>query len=316
MDFPEIISGLGESDDAAVYKISDQSAMIFTTDFFTPIVDDPYAYGAIAAANALSDVYAMGGNVIMALNIACFPKTMDEDIIRRILLGGAEKVLEAGGAIAGGHTIDDEEPKYGLAVVGLIHPDRLLEKHGALPGDRLILTKPIGTGLITTALKGGIADPEHIQRAIESMSQLNRQASELASQVTCHAATDITGFGLIGHSLELAVHSHVTLRLNIQQIPLLPGSREYAEQWLFPAGANRNRDAFHHMVSYSGQISEETQLMLATPETSGGLLLALPDDQAHRYMELCRNSGQPAWIVGEVLEGAAGIEFISSSPIL
>ncbi len=292
-----------------MYQVSDDEAFIFTTDFFTPIVDDPYDYGAIAAANALSDVYAMGGDVLLALNIACFPETMDEEMIRQILLGGAEKVREAGGAIAGGHTIDDEEPKYGLAVMGRVHPDHVLEKSGACEGDVLVLTKPLGAGLITTALKGDMAETAHIDAAVKSMSLLNKAAGEAARQSVIHAATDVTGFALVGHALELAGQSRVKLVFRISALPFLPGVESYADMWLFPAGTSRNREAFESRVSFSGEVGEEMRAVLFTPETSGGLLLAMPRDELPGFTDRCRQRDQQCWEVGEVQPGQ-GLEFL------
>jgi selenide, water dikinase len=298
------LSGLAEADDAAVYKISDELALISTLDFFTPIVDDPYDYGAIAAANALSDVYAMGGDVLFALNIACFPKTMDDAIVRAILSGGAEKVAEAGGALAGGHTIDDEEPKYGLAVIGSAHPSKIWEKSGARPGDLLVLTKRIGTGLITTALKGGVASPQHVAAAVASMKMLNRTAAMVAKELSVHAATDVTGFGLIGHANEIAKMSHVRLAFDAGSIALLPGVPEYSAQFLFPAGAAQNRSAFERITRFDDAVPEEVRMLLMSPETSGGLLLSLPENDAREYVSRMMLRGFDAWIAGRVEEGA------------
>lgn len=303
-EFPDIISGIAEGDDAAVYRVSSDLALIFTTDFFTPIVDDPYDFGAIAAANALSDIYAMGGEVVLALNIACFPKNMNETIIEQILLGGAEKVHEAGGAIAGGHTVDDEEPKYGLAVLGRIHPSKLWEKSGACPGDALVLTKPLGTGLITTALKGGLADPGHLAIAAASMKQLNRTACRIAADFRCHAATDVTGFGFIGHALEIADRSKVSLRIAYNEIQLLPGTLDYARMWLFPAGAERNRKTYHSKVGFHESISEEDRMILFNPETSGGLLMAMPEKDAAKYVNDCIEQSIASQLIGHVESGS------------
>jgi len=223
-DYPNMLVGLEVSDDAAVYKITDEVAVIQTLDFFTPVVDDAYAYGAIAAANAMSDIYAMGGQVALALNICGFPPDLPLEIISEILRGGAEKVREAGGVLAGGHTIDDNEPKYGLAVMGLVHPRRILTKGGARPGDLLAITKPLGTGIITTAAKGDAADPAHVAGAIASMQKLNRQAVQWIQQAEVHACTDITGFGLLGHGYEMAEKSGVRLHFRIDRLSFLEGS--------------------------------------------------------------------------------------------
>jgi selenide,water dikinase len=301
--------GLESPDDAAVYRISDDQALIFTTDFFTPVVDDPYTYGAVAAANAMSDIYAMGGQVVLALSIAAFPPKLPAHVISEILRGAAEKVAEAGGVIAGGHTIDDDEPKFGLAVMGTVHPSKVGKKGGARPGDQLLLTKPLGVGIITTAAKGDQADPAHLDGAIQAMVQLNRKAAELAQQVTFHAMTDITGFALLGHGYEMASQSGVRLRFELERLPFLEGAKDYAALWLFPGGTCNNERTFEEHVTFRG-VADEIQQLLYTPETSGGLLVALPPAEAARVEELCRGAGQPVWRVGEVVDGE-GIEVVS-----
>jgi len=300
---PELLVGLEASDDAAVYKINDEVAVIQTLDFFPPIVDDPYDYGAIAAANAMSDVYAMGGEVVLALNICGFPPDLPPKIIAEILRGGAEKVAEAGGVLAGGHTLDDKEPKYGLVVMGLVHPDRVLTKAGARPGDVLVLTKPLGVGIITTALKGEVAGPAHVSVAVESMKRLNRHAARLIQRVGVNACTDITGFALLGHGYEMAEKSSVRLRFHVDQLPFLDGAVEYAEQWLFPAGTCNNERAYEHAVHFAPEVSEEMQQLLYTPETSGGLLVAVPQEKLEELIGLFAEEGEPHWVVGEVVEG-------------
>jgi len=300
---PELLVGLEASDDAAVYKINDEVAVIQTLDFFPPIVDDPYDYGAIAAANAMSDVYAMGGEVVLALNICGFPPDLPPKIIAEILRGGAEKVAEAGGVLAGGHTLDDKEPKYGLVVMGLVHPDRVLTKAGARPGDVLVLTKPLGVGIITTALKGEVAGPAHVSVAVESMKRLNRHAARLIQRVGVNACTDITGFALLGHGYEMAEKSSVRLRFHVDQLPFLDGAVEYAEQWLFPAGTCNNQRAYEHAVHFAPEVSEEMQQLLYTPETSGGLLVAVPQEKLEELIGLFAEEGEPHWVVGEVVEG-------------
>jgi selenide,water dikinase len=306
-DFPDLLVGLEGPDDAAVYRVSDELALVLTLDFFTPIVDDPYQFGAIAAANAMSDVYAMGGDVVMALNIAAFPPKMPAPIIAEILRGGAEKVAEAGGVIAGGHTIDDDEPKYGLAVLGFVHPQRVATKGGAQPGDRLALTKPLGVGIITTAAKADLTDPEHVRAATESMLTLNRRGARLMRAAGFHGATDITGFALLGHACEMAEQGGVRLRFHLDQMPFLPGALTYAEQWLFPGGACRNQDTYKAMVQLAPGVEEDREMLLYTPETSGGLLIALSPESLEKLKTLCRDEGQPLWEIGEVLEGE-GIE--------
>lgn len=303
-DYPNLLVGLETSDDAAVYEVSDELAIIQTLDFFTPIVDDPYTFGAIAATNALSDVYAMGGRVLLALNIACFPAQLPAATITEILRGGGDKVREADGVIAGGHTVDDPEPKYGLAVMGSVHPRHIATKAGARPGDALLLTKPVGTGIITTAAKSDVAAPEHLQAAVDSMLQLNRIAERLVPEFDLKAATDITGFSLLGHAQEMAEQSGVCLRIHSQNVPLLPGAREYAGQWLFPGGSKRNRDYFQPHVQVTPTVSEELLMLLYTPETSGGLLLAVPTGRLVAVKAFLRAAGQAYWAIGEIESGA------------
>lgn len=308
--YPNLLVGLETGDDAAVYQVSDELAIIQTIDFFTPVVDDPYEFGAIAAANAMSDVYAMGGEVVLALNVCGFPPSMPPEIIREILRGGGEKVAEAGGVIAGGHTLDDDEPKYGLSVMGFVHPRKVATKVGARPGDVLFLTKPLGVGIITTAAKGGVAEPAHLRGAVEQMLVLNRKPAQLMQQVDFHAVTDITGFALIGHSYEMAELSEVTLRFHIDKLPFLEGAKEYAADWLFPGGASCNKDAYESQVAFASGIPDEMQMLLYTPETSGGLLICVPPDQADRLAGVFSSEGQQYWIVGEAVEGPPRIEVV------
>jgi selenide,water dikinase len=303
-DYPNLLVGLETSDDAAVYKINDELAIIQTLDFFTPIVDDPYTYGAIAAANALSDVYAMGGEVIMALNILCFPSQLPAAMASEILRGGADKVREAGGVVAGGHTVDDPEPKYGMAVMGFVHPQHIATKGGARPGDVLLLTKPLGVGIINTAAKSDVAQSAHLQAAIDSMLQLNRIAARLVPQFELKGMTDITGFSLLGHAQEMAQQSGVCLRIHTAQVPLLPGALDYANQWLFPGGSKRNRDYFEQWVKVSPQVSEELLMLLYTPETSGGLLIAVPQGKLDEVGAFLKAQPQAYWVIGEVESGA------------
>ncbi len=306
-DYPQLLVGLEGSDDAAVYRIAEEVAVIQTLDFFTPIVDDPYDFGAVAAANAMSDVYAMGGEVVLALNICAFPDDLPLEVVQAILRGGADKVAEAGAVLAGGHTIEDREPKYGLAVTGIVHPERIWTKAGVRVGDRLVLTKPLGVGLITTALKGQVAEPEHVAAAVRSMARLNRGAARAAREVEVHACTDITGFSLLGHSLEMAEQSGVALRFSFRALPLLPGAQDYAEQSLFPGGSCRNRDAYTEKVRFAAEIPEEMRMLLFTPETSGGLLLAVDAASAERLVARLHASGEDGWVVGEAIPGE-GIE--------
>ena len=308
--YPNLLVGLEVSDDAAVYRISDEVAVIQTIDFFTPVVDDPYDYGAIAAANAMSDVYAMGGEVVLALNVCGFPPDLPPEIVSEILRGGAEKVAEAGGVLAGGHTIDAQEPTYGLSVMGLIHPDRVWTKGGAHPGDVLVLTKPLGVGIVTTALKGEVANPAHVAAAVESMKKLNRDAARLIQQVNANACTDITGFALLGHGYEMAEKGSVRLRFHLDHIPFVEGAIEYAGDRLFPGGTHKNKQAYEHAVHFAPGVPEEMQQLLYTPETSGGLLAAIPPEKLETLTELFADEAHPCWIVGEVMDGE-GVEVTS-----
>ena len=307
---PNLLVGLEVSDDAAVYRINDEVAVVLTVDFFTPVVDDPYDYGAIAAANAMSDVYAMGGEVTMALNVCGFPPELPPEVVSEILRGGAEKVAEAGGVLAGGHTIDAKEPTYGLAVMGLVHPDRVWTKGGGRPGDALILTKPLGVGIVTTALKGGVADPAHVAEAVKSMKRLNRDAARLIGQIGANGCTDITGFALLGHACEMAQKGGVRMRFFLDALPFVAGAVEYADQWLFPGGTCNNEKAYAQAVTFDGGIAEEMQQLLFTPETSGGLLAAVSPRKLDALLDLFAEAEHPCWVVGEVLEGE-GIELMN-----
>ena len=298
-----MLVGLDGPDDAGVYQLNDEQAIVSTVDFFPPVVDDPYTFGSIAAANAMSDVYAMGGEVLFALNLAAFPDNLDRSILTEILRGGAEKVAEAGAIVIGGHTISDDEPKFGLAVTGLVHPAHVLAKGGAQPGDVLVLTKPLGVGLITTALKNGLADPAHVEGAVQSMARLNRHAAHLAQRFEAHACTDVTGYGILGHGLEMANASRVMFRLRMADIPLLPGAREYAEREIFPGGLGRNRDWVLPHTRFADSIDAAQRALLFDPETSGGLLIALDPAQAQLFLAQAQADGLPARMVGEVVSG-------------
>lgn len=307
--YPDVLVGLTVSDDAAVYRITDDVAMIQTLDFFTPIVDNPYDYGAIAAANSMSDVYAMGGEVLLAMNICGFPADLPPEIIGEILRGGAEKVAEAGGALVGGHTVDDKEPKYGLSVMGRVHPNKILTKGGAKIGDALILTKPLGVGMITTAFKADVAAPEHIAAAVESMKRLNRQAMQFIQAVGVHACTDITGFSLLGHGSEMAEKGGVRLRFSFERLPFIEGAKPYAEDWLFPAGSRKNQRFYQHVVQFAPEISEEMQMLMFTPETSGGLLAAVSPEKSDSLIALFADAGHFCAVIGSVVEGE-GIQVV------
>ena len=307
MSDPNVIVGLQTSDDAAVYKLSDEQAIVQTVDFFPPVVDDPYLYGAIAAANSMSDVFAMGGEVMLALNIAAFPDNLPLDILSRIFQGGADKAMEAGIVIAGGHTVTDDEPKYGLVVTGTIHPERILTKAGAKPGDVLFVTKRFGTGVITTAIKQDAADAADANAAIESMLALNQQASRLAQSVGVNACTDITGFGLLGHATEVAVKSGVALEINASLIPWLPGAERYAADGRFPGGAGRNRDYYEPLpevgITIGESVPSDIARLLFSPETSGGLLLSVPSERAQALRDAFSGAGCELWEIGGVREG-------------
>jgi len=306
---PNLLVGLGAPDDAAVYKVSDDLALIQTVDFFTPIVDTPYEYGAIAAANSMSDVYAMGGEVVFALNIAAFPPDLPAAILADILRGGADVVRSVGAAIAGGHSIQDKEPKYGLAVTGMVHPERILTKGGARPGDALILTKPLGTGTITTALKRGQVEPAHLDAAIASMVRLNRVAAQAAQAAGAHAATDITGFGLLGHALEMAQAAGVRFRIRFDALPWLPGALRYGEKWVFAGGAHNNHAFYNPAVTYTRAVTDWQETLLHDPQTSGGLLVALPQPGVEAFLAFCESRGEKVFLVGEVVPGA-GMEIV------
>ena len=299
-----LLVGLDTSDDAAVYYLNEETALVQTVDFFTPIVDEPYLFGQIAAANALSDVYAMGGKPLTALNIVGFPTcSLPLTVLEEILRGGAEKVIEAGAVIAGGHTIQDDEPKYGLSILGTVHPKKIMTNGGAQVGDSLILTKPLGTGIIATATKGGLVSEEVREKAIQSMVTLNKRAAELMQEFEAHSCTDITGFGFLGHAWEMAKASEVTLEIEMNHVPVLPGAREYANFGLVPAGAYQNREYLQGKVEFQGQIDQVDQDLLFDPQTSGGLLIALSGENAQKFL-----AAYPEGVlIGRILEKSSGI---------
>ena len=285
---PNLLVGFDRSDDASVYKLSEELALVQTVDFFPPIADDPYTFGAIAAANALSDVYAMGGEPKLALNIMAIPKKMPKEAVHELLRGGYDKVYEAGALITGGHSILDEEPKYGLAVTGFVHPEKLLSNSGAQPGDVLFLTKPIGIGILTTAAKVDMVSEETYAKALQQMMTLNKSARDVIVNYRVHACTDVTGFGLLGHACEMAQGSDVELQLRVDQIDLIPEALELATIGILPEGMYRNRDFAESFVD-AGRVSLAKQDMLYDPQTSGGLLIAVhPEDADSLYEELQR----------------------------
>ena len=310
LDFPDLLVGLEDPDDAAIWRLSDDRALVVTTDFFTPLVDDPYDYGAIAATNALSDVYAMGGAPFLALNVAALPPDLPVEMSAEIVRGGAEKVKEAGVVLAGGHTIQDKEPKYGLVVLGFVHPERLITKGGAQPGDILIMSKPLGFGAITTALKRDLVELSDIAEAVYWMKRLNRAASQAATAVGVRGGTDVTGFSLLGHAWEMALASQVRLRFEFEQIPVIEAARGYADQWIFPGGASDNRLYYQSHVNFSPAIAEPSQMLLFDPQTSGGLLLAVPREKLGSFQEQADKLEQPIWVVGEVFAGQPFIDVL------
>ncbi len=301
-DFPALLVGLGVPDDAAVYRINDSTAIIQTMDFFPPVVDDAYAFGAIAAANAMSDVYAMGGEALVALNIAAWRDDLPLELLSDIFRGAADKVAEAGAAIAGGHTITDDEPKFGLAVTGVVHPDRIITKGGARAGDALVLTKPLGSGLLTTAGKHGVVSDTHLQNAIAWMTRLNRGAAQALQAVGVKCATDITGYGLLGHAYEVAEASHVALRFHADALPILDGALEYAREHQIPGGAGRNKLYLEGKVEFARPLADALYEVLFDPQTSGGLLIAVPAAQLDALTRALRSRGVEHWVVGEIID--------------
>ena len=300
-----LLVGLGAADDAAVYQLSDELAIVETVDFFPPVVDDAYTWGAVAAANAMSDVYAMGGEVMFALAVAGFPRELDKAIVAEVFRGGAEKVAEAGGVVAGGHTVIDAEPKYGLCVTGRVHPARVLIKGGLRPGDRLFVSKPLGTGVITTAGKDGVASDDVLAGAVRSMCRLNRVAAQVARDFGATGATDITGFGFLGHATEMVVASGAGIAVDAGRVPLLPGARALAEAGHFSGGMKRNRRHVEGVLGTRLQIAADVPsvvvAMLMEAETSGGLLFSIRPERADGVLDAFRRAGEEAWEIGVVL---------------
>jgi len=290
-------------DDAGVYRVSDSLALIQTLDFFTPVVDDPYSFGQIAVANSLSDVYAMGGEPKLAMNIICFPVgTMDVSVLEEVLKGGFDKMREAGVLLVGGHSVEDAEIKYGLSVTGFVHPDKVLRNAGARPGDVLVLTKPIGTGIIATAIKASVAGSETIDRVVKLMSELNRKPAEIMKKYNIHACTDVTGFGLIGHAGEMIEGAETGIVFHAEKIPFISEALEFASMGFIPAGAYRNRDFRIAIIENQG-IDDDRLMCLFDPQTSGGLLIALPFSEAEALVMESKEAGiDSATIIGEVID--------------
>lgn len=297
---PNLLVGIDTSDDAGVYKLSDDLAIVQTVDFFTPIVDDPYSFGQIAAANAISDIYAMGGKPLTALNIVAFPiRTLDKQVLAEILRGAGDKVKEAGVTLVGGHSIEDNEPKFGLAVTGLIHPEKVRTNSGAKPGDRLILTKPIGVGILTTSIKKEKLSEEEVLRITKLMATLNKTAAEIMEPYDVHACTDVTGFGLLGHASEMAKGSQVGIRIIQQQVPVLPRVRELAEEGFVPGGTKNNFAHLQGSVTFPDNLDQVGQWILCDAVTSGGLLISIAADQAQTFLSELLAAGVEAAIIGE-----------------
>lgn len=296
--------GLREPDDAAVWRLDEEKAIIVTTDFFTPVVDDAYDYGSIAAANSLSDVYAMGGTPFLALNVAALPDNLPEEISSEIIRGGAEKAREAGVVIAGGHTVKDKEPKYGLVAIGFVHPEKMLNKGGLKAGDALVLTKPLGFGVTTTALKREQAEEKDVEEAVNWMKRLNRTASLLANEFGLRGGTDVTGYSLLGHGMEMADASGVSLELNFADIPFISCARKYAELGCFAGGAFDNKGHFEGNVVFPDTLDEENQMLLFDPQTSGGLLLGVPQEKLDAFQTRAIELDQAVWVVGGVYTGS------------
>jgi selenide,water dikinase len=302
---PNLLVGLDRADDAGVYRVSDELALVQTVDFFPPMVDDPFSFGQIAAANALSDIYAMGGTPKTAMNIVAFPgKSLDISILRSVIEGGLDKMREAGVVLVGGHTVEDSELKYGLSVTGFIHPDRILTKRNLRCGDRLILTKPVGTGIVTTAIKGGLAGPDVTARVTQAMAALNRDAAQVMEDFPVHACTDITGFGFLGHLAEMVVDSGYGVRITATAVPVYPEALEWAAMGLIPAGAYNNRSFRGSFVDFGPDVPQRMQDLLFDPQTSGGLLIAVAAGEAERLVDALKARGiDCAAIVGEVVAG-------------
>ncbi|MCQ6557569.1 selenide, water dikinase SelD [Paenibacillus mendelii] len=304
---PNLLVGLDTSDDAGVYKLNDEMAIVQTVDFFTPIVNDPYDFGQVAAANAISDIYAMGGKPLTVLNIVAFPiHTLDKQVLTDILRGAADKVKEAGATLVGGHSIDDKEPKFGLAVTGLVHPDKVRTNAGAKPGDKLILTKPIGVGILTTSIKNNKLDDEEIARVTKVMTTLNKAAAETMEPYDVHACTDVTGFGLLGHASEMAKGSSAGIRISRSLVPVLPRVRELAEAGFVPGGTKNNYAHLEGSVTFAEELDQIDQWILCDAVTSGGLLISVDSAQADTLLDQLRGAGVDAHLIGEVTSGQAG----------
>lgn len=307
-DPEKLLIGLDKADDAAVYRLTDDIALIQTLDFFTPVVDDPYLFGQIAAANALSDVYAMGGDPILAMNIVGFPSCLEAEILSQILQGGADKVKEAGASLCGGHTVVDEEPKYGLSVTGTVDPDKLLSNSGIKEGDLILLTKALGTGVMVSAIKGGFTKSDESNPAVKSMLTLNNTALKYFDQYQINACTDVTGFGLIGHLLEMSENSSLEITIEAPEIPIFEGVRDFAESGLLPAGAYKNRDNYEEFVSESGKRDQTLYELMYDPQTSGGLLISVAEEDAAELLIDLYGEGMDVAVIAKAKKGQKGVK--------
>ena len=309
---PNVLVGFETGDDAAIYRVTDEIALVLTLDFFPPIVDDPFDYGAIAAANAVSDVYAVGGRPIAGLNIAAFPEDLSHDVIARIFEGGATKAAEAGFPVLGGHTVLDDEPKYGMAVTGFVHPGKQVTNAAAKVGDKLVLTKPLGTGIIATAGKAQVVDPEDLATAIRSMSKLNRDAADAMVAVGAHSATDVTGFGLVGHLMGMVKASGVNARLWRSSLPVLPGTIAMIDAGMVPGGTHRNMASLGDGVAWDEKLTDADRFLYADPQTSGGMLISVSDESLHELISRLRDADSLASeVIGEIVPGPGVVEALA-----
>lgn len=300
MQDENLLVGLDTSDDAAVYQVSDDKAIILTLDFFTPVVDDPYTFGKIAAANSLSDIYAMGGEPTVAMNIVCFPKCEDMNILKEIMRGGAEKVMEAGAILVGGHTVDDNEPKYGLSVTGMVHPSKVRANAHVKEGDLLILTKPIGTGIINTAIKGELASEQDYEEAVRTMEYLNKYPAQAMRNIDVNGVTDVTGFGLVGHTIEMAEGSDISIELFARQVPMLSSAQHFASMGIVPGGTYTNMEYFGPRVYTEEGIEQNILDVLYDPQTSGGLLISVSPQYAETLIQALQDNKALCWnIIGQ-----------------
>ena len=307
VDHPDLLVGSATGDDAAVYRLDDRNALVVTVDFFTPITDDPYEFGSVAAANSLSDVYAMGGRPLVALNVVGFPAALAAEMLGDVLRGGYDKAAEANCLIVGGHTVDDNEPKYGLSVVGLVEPGKQVSNAGAQPGDVLVLTKPIGTGIITTGCKAGVAPPGSVETAVDTMATLNRAASEAMMEVGVNACTDVTGFGLMGHLTGMLRASGVSAELSASAVPILPGVAELLEQGVAPGGTHRNQAGVEDSVDWDESLTDNDKLLLCDAQTSGGLLISVAEERLSLLLEALEKHGvSTREVLGSILVGNPG----------